>query len=91
MSGGGQAVTLGADYALAGDRWRIDGLALDGAGLKGRGSLAVNLAAPSIDGKVTLTAPDLGRAGALAGLPVSAGSLDATVVISAANGQTATL
>lgn len=90
-SGGGQTVTLGADYALAGDRLRIDGLALDGAGLKGRGALSVNLAAPSVDGKVTLTAPDLGRVGALAGQPVSAGSLDATVALSAANGQTATL
>jgi translocation and assembly module TamB len=90
-SSGGEAVTLGAAYALAGDRLRVEGIALDGAGLKGRGEVAVNLSGPSADGRVTLAAPDLGRVGAIAGLPVTAGTLDAEVTFSARNGQSAKL
>ncbi|MEQ8395255.1 translocation/assembly module TamB domain-containing protein [Thalassobaculum sp.] len=90
-SSGGEAVTLGAAYAVAGDRLRVDGIALDGAGLKGRGDVAVNLAGPLADGRITLAVPDLGRVGVVAGFPGMTGSLDAQVTLSASDGQSATL
>lgn len=87
----GETVTLGFDYGLSGDTLRVAGLALDGAGLRGRGDLALDLAGPSASGKIALKSDDLGKAAALAGAPVSSGALDLTVALAARDGQGATL
>ncbi|MEQ9334448.1 translocation/assembly module TamB domain-containing protein [Thalassobaculum sp.] len=88
---GGEVVSLGAGYGLADEALRIDGLALDGAGMTLRGDLAVNLGAPSAVGRLTMAAEDLGRVGAAAGLPLSGGSLQAEVDLASGNGQSAVL
>lgn len=90
-SAGGETVTLGSRYALAGNTLRIDGLTLDSAGLAARGGAAVNLAGPAVDGSLRVEAGDLGRLGKVAGLPLSGGSLDATVTLAARDGQSAEL
>ena len=88
---GGEVVGLGAGYGLAGEALRIDGLALDGAGLTLRGDVAVNLGAPSAVGRLTMATEDLGRVGAAAGLPLAGGTLDAEVALASGNGQSAEL
>ncbi|GHD50662.1 translocation/assembly module TamB [Thalassobaculum fulvum] len=87
---GGETVTAGARYALAGDRLTVDGLAVDGAGLQARGDLAVALGGPAIDGALTVAAADLGRLAA-AGVPLAGGALDARVTLDGRNGQSARL
>ncbi len=49
------------------------------------------MAGPTVDGRMTVTASDLGRVGALAGVPLSGGSLDAEVTLQPRNGQSARL
>jgi len=87
---GGETVTAGARYALAGDRLTVEGLAVDGAGLQARGDLAVALDRPAIDGALTVAAADLGRLAA-AGVPLAGGALDARVTLDGRNGQSARL
>lgn len=91
VAAGRDTVTLGADYALDGDRLRIDDLALDGAGLRGRGKLAVDPAGPLADGELSLKSSDLGRLAGLTGAPLDGGALDLTLGLSARGGQTAKL
>lgn len=88
---GRETVTLGAGYALDGDRLRVDGLALEGAGLRGRGKLALDLAGPLADGELSLRSSDLSRLAAFAGAPVDGGTLDLAVGLTARAGQAAKL
>lgn len=88
---GGEAVTLGAGYALAGDILTIRDLTLDGAGLQARGGAAVDLAGPAVDGELRLSAPDLGRVGAVAGVALSGGPVEASVTLVSGGGQSARL
>lgn len=89
--GGGETVTLGAGYAFADGALRIDGLALDGAGLRAGGDAVVALAGPAVDGELKVTVQDLGQLGAAAGLPLSGGSAEAAVTLAARDGQSARL
>lgn len=88
---GRETVTLGAGYALDGDRLRIDGLTLDGASLRGRGNLTVDLAGPLVDGELSLKSSDLGRLAGFAGAPVDGGALDLMLGLSTRSGQGAKL
>jgi len=88
---GGETVDFGTNYALAGQTLRLDGLALQGAGLTAGGAASVDLAGPSVDGALSLAAGDLGRLGSATGLPLSGGSLDAKLTLADRNGQSAEL
>lgn len=84
---GKETLAFATDYALAGQRLRLGGLALDGAGLRGRGNLDVDLAGPLAEGELSLAASDLRRAAAFAGAPVEGGTLDLKLGLTSRGGQ----
>lgn len=84
---GSETVAFRTDYALAGQRLRLGGLALDGAGLRGRGQLDVDLAGPLAEGELALAASDLRRMAAFAGAPFEGGTLDLKLGLTSRDGQ----
>ncbi|NQW09251.1 MAG: translocation/assembly module TamB domain-containing protein [Alphaproteobacteria bacterium] len=83
------AVTVTTSYALAGDRVRLDGLTIDGAGVTAAGDLVLDARDTTAAGALSLMIADLGVLGSIFDLPMTAGALRLDLALNAADGQSA--
>jgi len=84
---GRRPIDLAFAYGLGGDQLRVSGLRLDGLGASAAGDLALDLASTLAEGSLSLRADDLATVATAFDLPISAGTLNGEVGLTADQGQ----